>query len=45
VYEQNYEYNLASKYGLLKKYLNKEVTIQVVMGQKTERVTGVLLAY
>ena len=45
VFEQNYEANLINKNAILKKYIEKEVTIFVKLGDRSIRVTGILLGY
>jgi hypothetical protein len=45
VLEQNYEYDLVSKSKILEKYLEKEITVQVVEGTISAEYTGKLLSY
>ncbi|MAG18369.1 MAG: DUF4139 domain-containing protein [Candidatus Diapherotrites archaeon] len=45
VVEQNYEYDLVSKNKILEKYLDKEITVQVVEGDQVKEYTGVLLSF
>lgn len=45
VYEQNFEKNLITQEGLLKKYIEKQVDVVADFGNEAKRVSGVLLAY
>lgn len=45
IYDQNFENNLANKYSLLKKYIDKEISIDVTQGQQSSNIIGTLLAY
>ena len=45
VYEQNYERNLVNTNGILKRYINKEITVYVELGSSTKMVRGVLLGH
>ena len=45
VLEQNYEYDLVSKGKILEKYLDKEITVQVIEGDSSREYTGKLLSY
>jgi len=45
VLEQNYEYDLVSKSKILEKYLEKEITVQVIEGDSSKEYTGKLLSY
>lgn len=40
VYEQNYENNLADRYSLLKKFLERNISIDVTQGQFSRKVDG-----
>ncbi|HWL93460.1 MAG TPA: DUF4139 domain-containing protein [Phycisphaerae bacterium] len=44
VLEQNFEFDLVSPEKLLEKYLDKEISIVVHAGDKTEKVSGTLLS-
>lgn len=44
VLEQNFQFDLVSPDKLLDKYLDKEISVVVVSGDKTETVTGTLLS-
>ncbi len=44
VLEQNFQFDLVSHQKLLEKYLDREITVVVPSGDKTETVTGKLLA-
>ncbi|MFH1391352.1 MAG: DUF4139 domain-containing protein [Candidatus Diapherotrites archaeon] len=45
VVEQNYEYDLVSKNKILEKYLDKEITVQVIEGNEVREYTGILLSF
>ena len=45
VFEQNYEANLINKDAILKKYIEKEVMIFVKLGERSIRVSGILLGF
>lgn len=44
VAEQNYQFDLVSQDKLLQKYIDQQVQIERVMGDKTEVITGILLS-
>jgi hypothetical protein len=44
VLEQNFQFDLVSPSKLLEKYVDREITADVVMGDETERVRGTLLS-
>ena len=45
VIEQNYEYDLVSKNKILEKYLDEEITIQVIEGDQVKEYKGKLLSF
>jgi hypothetical protein len=45
IFEQNYENNLASKYSILKNYIDKNVAVDVAQGNNVRTVTGRLLSF
>lgn len=45
VYEQNFERNLISTDGILKKYIEKDIDVYVELGTTSRRVSGKLLGY
>ncbi|MEA3343026.1 MAG: DUF4139 domain-containing protein [archaeon] len=45
VLEQNYEYDLVSKEKLFQKYIDREITIRINNGDRTETKTGTLLSH
>ncbi len=45
IYEQNYENNLASKYAILKKYIDQPISVDVNQGNSVKSVNGRLLSY
>ena len=45
VFEQNYEANLINPTAILKKYIEKEVSLNVRLADRSLRVTGILLGY
>ncbi len=44
VLEQNYEFDLVSSDKLTQRYLDREITVDQVMGDKIETMTGILLS-
>lgn len=45
VFEQNYEANLINTQSILKKYIDKQITIYAKVGDTSTTVTGTLLGY
>lgn len=45
VYEQNFERNLITQEGLLKKYIDQQVDVVADFANEPKRISGVLLAY
>ena len=45
VVEQNYEYDLVSREKMLEKYLDKQITVVDMEGDKAKEYTGTLLSY
>lgn len=45
VYEQNFERNLISTEGILKKYIEKDIDVYVELASTSRRVSGKLLGY
>ena len=45
VFEQNYEANLINTRAIMKKYIEKEVNLWVKLGERSIRVSGILLGY
>src|SRR5207253_11123157 len=44
VLEQNFEFDLVGSQKLLEKYIDRQISVMLVQGDKTETVTGKLLA-
>ncbi len=45
MFEQNFEDNLVNTNAILKKYLNKHIQVAAKMGDKSVKVSGILLGY
>lgn len=45
VYEQNFDANLINSYGILQKYIDKEIIVYAKLGDNSYKMNGTLLGY